>query len=156
MTSQFVKLTLEPKGIWRRIKNLFAIDPHRSSGIPINAKYRNPAPGSITKPYHEAPQLPSSDIAGNQYYQRDVRRAYALPSAFDQARITSLLAAPAAAEGVGGGETALVATKDLSEVLASTDAGLPPTPNSGVKWAIEEDKSENFGDEVTYPVRMFK
>ena len=135
------------------------MDPNRSSGVPLNPNFRNPAPASVpATDYTDPVTLPAADIAGNPYWKRDTRRNYPQMSTYKQSDIAGLLALGSAANpriGVGAeGEKQLVAVKEesehglslafekggekaISEVLA--DGGLPPFPGQGKTWEITRD-----------------
>ncbi len=87
------KHTVEPTGIWALVQRALTVSPNRSSGIPLNATYRSPPPGSATPAlaYTPAPTLPASDIAENPYYGRDTRRAYPRLSVVTQKDVVALL-----------------------------------------------------------------
>lgn len=106
--------------------------------------------------------MPAADIAGNPYWQRDVRRNYPRLSTFRQSDIAGLLSVGSAAnprievgeagarqlvainEGGAKGVLSLAFEKDgnraISEVLGP--GGLPPLPGTGVSWVL--DNSEGF------------
>jgi hypothetical protein len=164
---QAQKYTVGSVGIWEKIRRFLAIDPNRSSGVPLNPTYRNPAPGSIPPTLYTDPvTLPAGDIADNPYWQRDVRRNYPRTAVFKQSDIAALLTVgSAAAPKIGKGEEGmkqLVAIKSEEGVLAKvlekvpakevldTD-GLPPRPGMGWRIAAKEDQSYP----PQYPCRTF-
>ncbi len=139
--------------MWERIRRSFAIDPNRSSGVPLNPYFRNPAPGSNNpKEYTDPVTIPAGDIADNPYWKRDARRNYPQLSVVNQAQQVSLLSVGSAAaprveligeegskalvaaeeEGKGAGGLASFLEKGGAEaaklVLAQT-GGLPPLPS---------------------------
>ncbi|BFZ59820.1 hypothetical protein YB2330_000841 [Saitoella coloradoensis] len=169
MSSGFKKLTVQPKGVWARIWNFFSIDPNRSTGIPLNPTYRMPAPGSRPERFQEPVTAPASDIAENQYFNRDVRRQYPRSAVTDQSTLAGLLTLGSAeaprTELIGeSGAKDLVAAqeKSLAEVVQERGAAvlekyqgfapLPGTGKGGHHWTL--NKSEGF-DTNKYPVRMF-
>ncbi|KAJ5907973.1 hypothetical protein N7495_000655 [Penicillium taxi] len=86
------KYTVQSTGIWERIRRLLAVAPERSNGVPLNAQFRLPAPGSNPPLAYDDPvTFPASDIADNPYWKRDVRRNYPQLSTFTQADSVSLL-----------------------------------------------------------------
>jgi hypothetical protein len=88
----YKKYTVQPTGIWKRIGDFFAIDPKRSSGIPLNPQYRLPSPGSIDpKLYDDPTTVPAADLAENPYWKRDVRRSYPKLSVVKQPDVVALL-----------------------------------------------------------------
>lgn len=153
-----------------------ALEPERSSGIPLNPWYRNPAPGTndpsaITDPV----TIPAGDIADNPYWKRDHRRSYPATSVLAQADLANLLSVGSAAEPkvelIGeAGEKALVQAKEqgettgLAKVIAEKGVevakkdvfvnGMPPLPsgqslNAQGKWDVhkyELAKEESYGD----------
>ena len=86
------KYTLQPTGIWAKIADWFQIDSGRSSGVPLNPLYRNPAPGgNDPKAYDDPVTVPAGDIAENPYWKRDIRRSYPRGSIVSQADVVALL-----------------------------------------------------------------
>lgn len=118
--------------------------------------------------------MPAADIAGNPYWQRDVRRNYPRLSTFRQSDIAGLVSVGSAAnprigvgevgaqqlvvikEGGGKGVLSLALEKGgekaISEVLGA--GGLPPLPGTGVSWVL--DKSEGFPKKYATPAAMEK
>ncbi|KAI3553525.1 AhpC/TSA family protein [Colletotrichum abscissum] len=171
------KHTLQSTGIWERIRRSLAIDPNRSSGVPLNPTFRNPAPGANDPLAYDDPvTVPAGDIADNPYWKRDARRNYPAISVVNQADVVGLLAVGSAAnprvELIGeAGEKALVAAKEEGKttgiaayleknaaqgaVEASKEAlftnGLPPTPSGenlkSGKWDVHKYK---VNEEQTY------
>jgi len=147
-TSQ--KYTVQPTGFGGLINRIFAVDPNRSTGIPINAQFRLPAPGAMDPNTYDDPvTIPAADIAGNPYWKRDVRRAYPQLSTVTQGDVVALLSVGSKAEPneqvlqIGdAGKKQLVEVKQLGEKglaaylasgvsLASSvlgPDGLPPSP----------------------------
>lgn len=163
----YQKYTVNPVGIWEKIRRAFAVDPNRSSGVPLNPTYRNPAPGSVSATAYTDPvTMPAADIAENPYWKRDVRRNYPRPAVFRQNDIAGLLtlgsaAAPRIAKGEEGAKQ-LVAIKSengaLSRVLEQVNAkeilqenGLPPLP--GKRVIFKSDIPQGYPSE--YPCRSF-
>lgn len=125
-----------------------ALDPERSSGVPLNPWYRNPAPGANDPlSFNDPVTLPAGDIADNPYWKRDNRRSYPQTSVLAQADVAGLLSIGSAAapkmELIGeAGEKQLVAAKEegemgVAKVLAQGKDvtkdifvdGLPPLPS---------------------------
>lgn len=110
-TSYMKKYTVRSTGIWDRIRRALAVDPDRSSGVPLNPQYRNPPPGANPPEAYDDPvTVPSGDIAENPYYRRDIRRSYPRLSMVNQADVVGLLS-------VGSAE------KPKEDVLQIGDAG---------------------------------
>ncbi|CAD0108781.1 unnamed protein product [Aureobasidium uvarum] len=88
----YKKYTVQPTGIWKRIGDFFAVDPKRSSGIPLNPQYRLPSPGTVDpKLYDDPTTVPAADLAENPYWKRDVRRQYPKLSVVKQPDVVGLL-----------------------------------------------------------------
>ncbi|KAL8953800.1 MAG: hypothetical protein Q9222_000365 [Ikaeria aurantiellina] len=86
-------------GIWDRIRRFLAVDPDRSSGIPLNPQYRNPPPGANPPGAYDDPvTVPAGDIAENAYFRRDIRRSYPRLSVVKQADVVGLLSVGSKAE----------------------------------------------------------
>ncbi|KAE8231295.1 hypothetical protein CF326_g3691 [Tilletia indica] len=113
---------------WRKVREVLAINPEISSGLPDPVRNRYPQPGS--RPEHAA-TTPSkaSDIANNLYDTRDVRRKYPRLEMITQKRLTQLLLASPNPDGTksilppeeGASSTALTVPSDLSAPSAFTD-----------------------------------
>ncbi|KAK7751914.1 hypothetical protein SLS62_006215 [Diatrype stigma] len=147
------KHTLQSTGIWERVRRLFAVDPERSNGVPLNPYYRNPTPGALDPLAYDDPvTAPAGDIADNPYWKRDARRAYPRLSFVNQAHAVGLLSVGSAAaprqdlvgdagqqalvaveqEGREGGLAALAEKKGGAAVAAGLLVnGLPPLPSGG-------------------------
>ena len=98
--------------MWERIRKIFAVDPNRSSGVPLNPQYRNPPPGANPPEAYDDPvTVPTGDIAENPYYRRDIRRTYPRLSVVNQADVAGLLSVGSAA-------------KPRDDVLQIGDAGM--------------------------------
>lgn len=93
------RYTVQPKGIYAVINRWLALDPNRSSGVPLNPQFRYPAPGSNDPMAYDDPvTIPAADIAENPYWKRDVRRRYAQTSTITQADAVALLEVGSAAQ----------------------------------------------------------
>ncbi|OOQ86603.1 NADH-ubiquinone oxidoreductase 21.3 kDa subunit [Penicillium brasilianum] len=176
------KYTVRSTGIWERLRQLLAVDPNRSTGIPLNSQFRLPSPGSLPPlSYDEPVTLPAGDIADNPYWKRDTRRSYPKLSTVSQADAVSLLtvgsqAAPkddvlqigeAGAKQLvevqeQGKERGLAALfekdkKSIQGVLGAN--GLPPTPaNINTVAQASQSKYEinpEQGYPDVYPCRTF-
>ncbi|KAI1431192.1 NADH-ubiquinone oxidoreductase 21.3 kDa subunit [Xylaria sp. CBS 124048] len=178
------KQTLEPTGIWDRIRRVLAVDPNRSSGVPLNPHFRNPPPGALDPLTVDDPvTLPAGDIADNPYWKRDVRRAYPKLSFVNQADAVALLSVGSAAapkqELIGNaGAQQLVAAQEEGQstglaayfeknttTVATKDIfidGLPPLPsgerkNTAGNWeTYKYNLTEEASYPDTYPCRSFQ
>jgi len=163
------KHTLPSHGIWERVRRALAVDPNRSTGVPLNPQYRNPPPGANPPEAYDDPvTFPSGDIAENSYYKRDMRRNYPRLSVVKQADVVGLLSVRSGAapmndvlhigvagtkhvlqskqEGEGGGLAAYF-KKDQSKASGVLGAdGLPPFP-SGVSRNSPEGGRKYVMDE---------
>lgn len=173
------KYTVQPTGIWARINNFFAVDPKRSTGIPMNPQFRNPPPGSNdANAYDDPVTVPAADLAENPYWKRDVRRQYPKLSVVKQQDVVALLTVGSAAapkEDVlqigDAGNKQLVELKSegekgLSAFFQKQTAaaksvlgpdGLPPLPASrhltGKKYRLEAEEDQGYPS--SYPCRSF-
>ena len=83
---------MQSHGIWDKIRRALAVDPDRSTGVPLNHQYRNPPPGANpAEAYDDPVTVPSGDLADNAYYKRDIRRNYPRLSVVNQADVVGLL-----------------------------------------------------------------
>ena len=172
------KYTLQSNGVWERIRALFAVDANRSNGIPLNPQYRNPPPGANPPEAYDDPvTVPAGDIAQNQYFNRDSRRAYPRLSVVKQADVVGLLTVGSKAKpneealqigdagtkqladlktvGEDTGLAAFFAQKKEAGVSVLGPGGLPPLPgglyreaNDGIKkYTLDVDRTEGFPPE---------
>jgi hypothetical protein len=162
------KYTVGSSGIWETIRKFFAIDPNRSTGVPLNPQFRNPPPGALDpNGYNDPVTLPAADIADNPYWRRDVRRSYPRTSAVTQPDVVALLTVGSAANPspklLAGqeGSKQLVAAEQEGEVkgLAALfeqqkavgtvlgEDGMPPFPvprgpaKHGTKYDLDAEQS---------------
>ncbi|KAL4870617.1 hypothetical protein BDV12DRAFT_165482 [Aspergillus spectabilis] len=171
------KYTVQSTGLWERLRRLLAVDPDRSTGVPLNSQFRLPTPGALPPLSYDDPvTLPAGDIADNPYWKRDVRRNYPKTSMVNQADVVGLLTVGSQAAPkeevlqIGqAGEKQLVSVKQEGEErglagLFQKDKngvkgvlgpnGLPPTPcnlNSASKYHLGHD----HGYPSVYPCRTF-
>ncbi len=119
--SESQKYTVEPTGIWARIHRFLAVDPNRSTGVPLNPQFRNPPPGALDPNTYDDPvTIPAADLADNPYWKRDVRRRYPQLSTVTQGDVVALLAVGSKAsptkELIGeSGQKELIAVKEEGE-----------------------------------------
>ncbi|ETI22206.1 hypothetical protein G647_06279 [Cladophialophora carrionii CBS 160.54] len=167
------KYTQESNGIWATIHKYFAVDPNRSTGIPVK-HFRNPSPAALDpKSYDDAVTTPAADIADNPYWKRDVRRAYPKLSTVTQGEVVGLLTLGSAANPspklLAGeeGSKQLVAVKQEGErglaayfehekaAAVLGENGLPPMPvNVGQAKDVKYQQAPtSYGDD--YPCRSF-
>ncbi|WPH02210.1 21 kDa subunit of NADH dehydrogenase [Acrodontium crateriforme] len=177
--AQFKKYTVQPTGVWARINNFLAVDPKRSTGVPLNPQFRNPPPGGNDPMLYDDPvTIPAADIADNPYWKRDVRRSYPKLSVVNQSDVVGLLTVGSAAQPkddvlqVGdAGAKQLVEVKEegqkgLSAYFEKEKSaaqavlgpnGLPPMPTSlhrqGKRYEMLEDQT--YVDTRKYPCRTF-
>lgn len=103
--SRTQKYTVRSTGIWEIIRKVLAVDPNRSTGVPLNSQFRNPPPGANPPQAYDDPvTIPAGDIADNAYFERDMRRNYPRPSLLKQADIVQLLSAGSKASPSDGVE----------------------------------------------------
>ncbi|KAK7522187.1 NADH-ubiquinone oxidoreductase 21.3 kDa subunit [Phyllosticta citriasiana] len=169
--SKFKKYTAQPTGVWRLINRFLAIDPNRSTGVPLNSQFRNPPPGANDPNAYDDPvTIPAGDIAENPYWKRDLRRRYPRLSAVRQADVVGLLAVGSKQQGkvelIGeAGKNKLVAVKDEGEkgglavylekeksAAASVlgPNGLPPLPSGLHRTGTFGEKKYDLSKEQSY------
>ncbi|KAL5366423.1 hypothetical protein BJX96DRAFT_160915 [Aspergillus floccosus] len=172
------KYTVQSTGVWERIRRLFAVDPNRSTGVPLNSQFRLPTPGSLPPLSYDDPvTIPAGDIADNPYWKRDVRRNYPRLSTVNQADAVGLLTVGSQAapkenvlQAGEAGEKQLVAVKQEGEerglaaffeknktgiqgVLGPN--GMPPLPCSMNFSASKYQLDGSHGYPEAYPCRTF-
>lgn len=172
------KYTVQSTGVWERIRRLLAVDPNRSTGVPLNSQYRLPTPGSIPPLSYDDPvTVPAGDIADNPYWKRDARRNYPRLSTVNQADAVGLLTVGSQATPndrilqIGeAGEKQIVSVKQQGEerglaglfekdrqgiqgVLSS--GGLPPLPCNLNSSASKYQLGNENGYPAVYPCRTF-
>lgn len=168
------KYSLQSTGIWERIRRVLALDPNRSTGVPLNSQFRLPTPGSLPPLAYDDPvTVPAGDIADNPYWKRDSRRSYPQLSTVRQADAVSLLTVGSQASPkdnvlqIGeAGEKQLVAVKEEGEqgglaALFENDKksiqgvlganGLPPTPCNLNTVSQPSQSKYEIGQEQAYP-----
>ncbi|KAH6696991.1 NADH-ubiquinone oxidoreductase 21.3 kDa subunit [Plectosphaerella plurivora] len=179
------KYTLQSTGVFEFIRRALALDPNRSSGVPLNSQFRTPTPGGQDPLAYDDPvTVPAGDIADNAYFRRDVRRAYPRLSVVSQPDVVSLLSVGSAAspkvELIGeAGAQALVAAREEGEkgglavflqkaegvAEAKKDVfvnGLPPLPSGQAqkpdgKWDVHKwELTEEGSYPAKYPCRSFQ
>jgi hypothetical protein len=178
-TTVFSKYTVQPTGIYAAINRLFALDPKRSTGIPMNPQFRNPPPGANDPMAYDDPvTVPAADIAENPYWKRDVRRRYPRLSTVTQADSAALLQLGSAAApkqeliGEAGTKSLIAAQEQGAQGLAVAfekntalakdvlgPGGMPPLPSGLHTTSVEGKKryeletEQSYGD--GYPCRTF-
>ncbi len=153
---------MQSTGVWERIRRALAVDPNRSTGVPLNPQFRNPPPGANPPDAYDDPvTFPAGDIADNAYLKRDLRRNYPRASLLKQGDVVRLLSVGSRASpkddvlqiGDAGAkqvarvqdqeEMGLSATfaqkKDISAGIFGPD-GLPPFPSGLHKVSPEGSK----------------
>ena len=158
--SKHQKYTVRSTGIWDRIRRALAVDPNRSSGVPLNPQYRNPPPGANPPGAYDDPvTVPAGDIAENAYFRRDVRRSYPRLSVVKQGDVVGLLTVGSKAkpkddvlqigdagakqliqvqkEGEGNGLAALFKQEKTNITSVLAPDGMPPFPTGGSRTSPE-------------------
>ncbi|KAL8857318.1 MAG: hypothetical protein Q9178_006084 [Gyalolechia marmorata] len=178
------KYTVRTTGIWDRIRRALAVDPNRSSGIPLNPQYRNPPPGANPPGVYDDPvTVPAGDIAENPYFRRDIRRSYPRLSVVKQADVVGLLTVGSKAKpkddvlqigdagakqliqvqeaGQERGLAALFKQEKTSMTSVLGPNGLPPFPTGGSRTSPQGgrkyimDADREEGYPEEYPCRTF-
>ncbi|KAL8682762.1 MAG: hypothetical protein Q9186_001184 [Xanthomendoza sp. 1 TL-2023] len=183
-TAYLKKYTVHTTGIWDRIRRALAVDPNRSSGVPLNPQYRNPPPGANPPGAYDDPvTVPAGDIAENAYFRRDIRRSYPRLSVVKQKDVVGLLTVGSKAkpkddvlqigdagakqliqvqqEGEEKGLAALFQREKTSVASILGPTGLPPFPTGGNRTSPEGgrkyimDADREEGYPEDYPCRTF-
>lgn len=164
------RYTVQPTGIYGFINRLLALDPHRSSGIPLNPQYRNPPPGANDPyAYDDRVTVPAADIAENPYWKRDTRRLYPQLSTITQADAVALLEVGSAAQpkhdliGEAGTKQLVAAQEEGAKGLSVAfernvglardvlgPGGMPPMPG-GLHSSASGQKRYNINKEEGFP-----
>ncbi|KAJ7287542.1 21 kDa subunit of NADH dehydrogenase [Mycena rebaudengoi] len=162
---------LSPKGFWKKFRDVAAVNPGISSGLPLPALNRFPPPASRPEKY-STPATKASDPAQNPYWKRDVRRAYPQLSVVTQSELSSLLiehstpqsvAAPSEdKKDVPADPPKLV---DLSVAISSitqnqkvyTVEKLPPTlPVPRTRWVPQLAPAAPHDPHAYFPMLLYK
>ncbi|KAI0745697.1 21 kDa subunit of NADH dehydrogenase [Earliella scabrosa] len=164
---------LSPKGFWKKFRDVVAVNPEISSGLPIAGVHRYPPPGSRPEKY-STPATKASDPAQNPYWKRDVRRAYPQLSVVTQSELSTLLIDHAKAQQViaapGEGEKSDVPAEqqgamDLTQAIATitsarkaySESKLPPTPPLAFKrWRPERVEDAPHDPHSYFPMILVK
>ncbi|KAI0743600.1 21 kDa subunit of NADH dehydrogenase [Daedaleopsis nitida] len=163
---------LSPKGFWKKFRDVVAVSPEISSGLPIAGLHRYPPPGSRPEKY-STPATKASDPAQNPYWKRDVRRAYPQLSVVTQSELSTLLLDHAKAQQVISApveeksdvpaeqQSAVDLTQAIATIAAARKAyhesKLPPTPpNAFKKWRPERAEDAPHDPHAYFPMLLVK
>ncbi|KAJ3517205.1 hypothetical protein NLJ89_g660 [Agrocybe chaxingu] len=163
---------LSPKGFWKKFREVAAVNPEISSGLPLPSLNRYPPPGSRPEKY-STPATKASDIAQNPYWKRDVRRAYPQLSVVTQSELSALLiehsTAPAVAAPSEGEKSDVPAAKKelaLSDAIAAitstakvySESRLPPAlPVSHRRWVPQSiPRSSSMTSTSYFPMLLYR
>ncbi|KAJ7096332.1 NUZM, NADH-ubiquinone oxidoreductase 21.3 kDa subunit [Mycena epipterygia] len=162
---------LSPRGFWKKFREVAAVNPEISTGLPLPAIHRFPPPGSRPEKY-STPATKASDPAQNPYWKRDVRRAYPQLSVVTQSELSSLLiehsmaqSVAAPTEGKKGVPADAPKPVDLSVAISSitqsrkvyTVANLPPTlPTPRKRWVPQLAPDAPHDPHGYFPMLLYK
>ncbi|KAJ6586914.1 NUZM, NADH-ubiquinone oxidoreductase 21.3 kDa subunit [Mycena vulgaris] len=162
---------LSPRGFWKKFREVVAVNPEISTGLPLPAINRFPPPGSRPEKY-STPATKASDPAQNPYWKRDVRRAYPQLSVVTQSELSSLLIEHSTARSVAAPtedkkDVPADAPKllDLSVAISSITqnqkvysmAKLPPTlPTSRKRWVPQLAPNAPHDPHGYFPMLLYK
>lgn len=170
----FQKYTVQSHGIWERIRRAFAVDPTRSTGVPLNLQFRNPTPGANEPTLYDDPvTVPSGDIAENPYYKRDIRRSYPKTSVLSQADVVGLLTVGSKATPKEGSlQAGEAGTRQLVELTKTGEQrglsaffednkangildpkGLPPSPTGLHHQSADGMRAYTYDKEGGFPAK---
>ncbi|GAB7355053.1 hypothetical protein MBLNU459_g5650t1 [Dothideomycetes sp. NU459] len=137
--AQYKKYTVQPTGIWAKVNNWLAVDPKRSTGVPLNPQYRTPTPGgNDPKLYDDPTTVPAADIAENPYWKRDVRRQYPKLSVVKQPDVVALLS-------VGNAKNPKDDVLQIGDAGAKQLVALKEEGEKGLSAFFEKDKKAFVG-----------
>ncbi|KAG9009406.1 hypothetical protein FRB94_012063 [Tulasnella sp. JGI-2019a] len=153
---------LAPKGFWKKFRDAVVVNPDISTGLPLVAVNRNPAPGSRPEKY-ATPATLASDPAQNPYWKRDVRRAYPRLSVVDQSELAQLLLASPDVQSSSKEVTAFSGTPELTQVISAvasskpafSGANLPPRPPSIGKWNPKLEAKAPHDPQAYWPMEQY-
>ncbi|KAF5321828.1 hypothetical protein D9619_001813 [Psilocybe cf. subviscida] len=164
---------LSPKGFWKKFREVAAVNPEISSGLPLASLNRYPTPASRPEKY-STPATKASDPAQNPYWKRDVRRAYPQLSVVTQSELSTLLlehsgaktvAAPTDAADKSSVPTTEVKDIPLSEAIATvtgetqvyTEAKLPPAlPTPFKRWVPTLSPDAPHDPHTYFPMSLYR
>ncbi|KAH9485372.1 NADH-ubiquinone oxidoreductase 21.3 kDa subunit [Psilocybe cubensis] len=160
---------LSPKGFWKKFREVVAVNPEISSGLPSASLHRYPPPASRPEQY-STPAGKASDPAQNPYWKRDVRRAYPQLSVITQSDLSTLLiehsSAPAvAAPAEGAGVPAAKPVVDLAEAITAitstakvySEAKLPPSlPVPHKRWVPKLSPPPPHPEHTYFPMSLYR
>ncbi|KAJ7703210.1 NUZM, NADH-ubiquinone oxidoreductase 21.3 kDa subunit [Mycena rosella] len=162
---------LSPRGFWKKFRDVVAVNPEISTGLPLPAINRFPPPGSRPEKY-STPATKASDPAQNPYWKRDVRRAYPQLSVVTQSELSSLLIEHSTAQSVAapsedkqGVPADAPKPVDLSVAISSitqnqkvyTMTKLPPTlPTSRKRWVPQLAPDAPHDPHGYFPMLLYK
>ncbi|KAF8973298.1 21 kDa subunit of NADH dehydrogenase [Flammula alnicola] len=164
---------LSPKGFWKKFREVVAVNPDISSGLPLAAVNRYPTPASRPEKY-STPATKASDPAQNPYWKRDVRRAFPQLSVVTQSELSSLLIEHSGAKAVSAPSDATDASGvpaterkvlDLSEAIATvtstaqvySESKLPPAlPIPHKRWVPEQSPNAPHDEHSYFPMSLYR
>ncbi|GJJ06188.1 hypothetical protein Clacol_000377 [Clathrus columnatus] len=170
-----------PQGFWKKFRDVVAVNPEISTGLPIASLNRYPQPGSRPELY-ATPATKASDPAENPYWKRDVRRSYPRLSVVTQAQLSKFLLqspeiqasitspAPKSDDGNNAAPTTAVTAapepKELTEALQilnslgksiyTDPSNLPTPPSSYQQWIPEYAEDAPHDPNAYFPMKLVK
>ncbi|KAG8886079.1 hypothetical protein FRB97_007955 [Tulasnella sp. 331] len=152
---------LAPKGFWKKFRDALVVNPDISTGLPLAAVNRNPAPGSRSEKY-ATPATLASDPAQNPYWKRDARRNYPRLSVVDQSELAQLLLASPdvqssteIATSAGPYELTQAIATIASSKPAFSGSNLPPRPPSIAKWNPKLEAKAPHDPQAYWPMEQY-
>ncbi|KAF9461271.1 NADH dehydrogenase 21 kDa subunit [Collybia nuda] len=162
---------LSPQGFWKKFREVVAVNPEISTGLPIASVNRRPQPASRPELY-STPATKASDPAQNPYWKRDVRRAYPQLSVVTQSELSSFLIEHSGAQTISAPTpdssdvpTALQPKLDLSEAITTitsvrkvySDSKLPPVlPVPYKRWIPEQAPDAPHDEHAYFPMSLYR
>ncbi|WVQ85238.1 hypothetical protein IAT38_007403 [Cryptococcus sp. DSM 104549] len=124
MSSDHTLYHYEATGFWKKFRDVVAVNPNISTGLPMPKEHRWPQPASRPEKY-ATPASKASDPAFNPYWKRDSRRSYPQTSVITQPQLTSLLLSSPSLASLPSPEsttTTLPSSSDIAPTSPLSDA----------------------------------
>ncbi|KAI8320092.1 hypothetical protein GQ54DRAFT_298878 [Martensiomyces pterosporus] len=139
------------KKFWNEVGKRIWVSEYKESMLP-RTTFRSPAPA--LQPEYKKPVTAASNLSGNQYFERDVRRNYPRTEVYTQPDVGRLLLGSTAVEkqaaaGAEGAESSVpsIEVKDVAEALDKLQKplfsaeNLPPVPGAVYRYKLSPEQT---------------
>ncbi|KAJ1964811.1 hypothetical protein GGI12_001179 [Dipsacomyces acuminosporus] len=156
------------KKFWSEVGKKIWVSEYKDSMLP-RTTFRSPAP--VSQPAYKKPVTPASNLSGNSYFERDVRRNYPRTEVYTQPDVGRLLlgatvaekqvAAEGASEGAEQAAVPSVEVKDVVEALEKLQtpiysaSNLPPVPGAAYRYKLSPEQTVEGPGEYYPAYRVF-